>query len=604
MRRYDKRIRPFVDENRPVIVEMTIVMAILTELRENQQVAAVVFSQTQRWRDPKLTWNPLLFNNRTEVVVPQSLLWVPKLFVYNSMETKEMLNEDKFDAKVSHDGTIKLNIPQFVTCLCRLNIDPFPFDTQFCAIAQASPLLNTNEMDINATKPPSDSYFAGNAEWEVMNVSVRHMKFLEDGEYRSEVHYILHLRRRPIYYITVIVAPTFLISALSILGIFSPGTNDGPRNEKVSLGLGSLLAMTVLLDIVAGAMPKSNSIPLLGYYIVAVILLCAVAVGISMASLAINRQLIHKGKLPTRLTYRMLLVSPFKDSAVILLCAVAVGISMASLAINRQLIHKGKLPTRLTYRMLLVSPFKDSAVILLCAVAVGISMASLAINRQLIHKGKLPTRLTYRMLLVSPFKDSAVILLCAVAVGISMASLAINRQLIHKGKLPTRLTYRMLLVSPFKDSAVILLCAVAVGISMASLAINRQLIHKGKLPTRLTYRMLLVSPFKDSKKRRHTCTTKILDCVAECEQPKSLQFPDLELIYSRLLEIAESQRSFRRKLEMQLLRKSVELEWNKVFSRFDYFFLFIFELLNLIILLMFLRNGFLPVPQLPNDFAV
>ncbi|VDM41119.1 unnamed protein product [Toxocara canis] len=444
MRRYDKRIRPFVDENRPVIVEMTIVMAILTELvamkkhpalnflslqRENQQVAAVVFSQTQRWRDPKLTWNPLLFNNRTEVVVPQSLLWVPKLFVYNSMETKEMLNEDKFDAKVSHDGTIKLNIPQFVTCLCRLNIDPFPFDTQFCAIAQASPLLNTNEMDINATKPPSDSYFAGNAEWEVMNVSVRHMKFLEDGEYRSEVHYILHLRRRPIYYITVIVAPTFLISALSILGIFSPGTNDGPRNEKVSLGLGSLLAMTVLLDIVAGAMPKSNSIPLLALH-------------------------------------------------------------------------------------------------------------------------------------------------------------------------------QLILPSGYYIVAVILLCAVAVGISMASLAINRQLIHKGKLPTRLTYRMLLVSPFKDSKKRRHTCTTKILDCVAECEQPKSLQFPDLELIYSRLLEIAESQRSFRRKLEMQLLRKSVELEWNKVFSRFDYFFLFIFELLNLIILLMFLRNGFLPVPQLPNDFAV
>lgn len=35
---------------------------------------------------------------------------------------------------------------------------------------------------------------------------------------------------------------------------------------QVSLGLGSLLAMTVLLDIVAGAMPKSNSIPLLGEF--------------------------------------------------------------------------------------------------------------------------------------------------------------------------------------------------------------------------------------------------------------------------------------------------------------------------------------------------
>lgn len=27
----------------------------------------------------------------------------------------------------------------------------------------------------------------GNAEWEVMNVTVRQMKFMEDGEYRAEV---------------------------------------------------------------------------------------------------------------------------------------------------------------------------------------------------------------------------------------------------------------------------------------------------------------------------------------------------------------------------------------------------------------------------------
>jgi hypothetical protein len=61
------------------------------------------------------------------------------------------------------------------------------------------------------------------------------MRFLEDGEYRAEAHFIVHLHRRPIYYLTVIVAPTFLISALSILGIFSPNSNDGPRNEKVSV---------------------------------------------------------------------------------------------------------------------------------------------------------------------------------------------------------------------------------------------------------------------------------------------------------------------------------------------------------------------------------
>uniref|UniRef100_A0AC34F9M9 Neurotransmitter-gated ion-channel ligand-binding domain-containing protein n=1 Tax=Panagrolaimus sp. ES5 TaxID=591445 RepID=A0AC34F9M9_9BILA len=291
---------------------MTIVLGILTELRENQQVMSVVISHVQKWTDPKLKWDIEKFNGVKQVVVPQSLIWVPKLFIYNSLDTKDMLTDNRYDLRVWHNGRVKINIPQFVTCICRLQIDMFPFDTQFCAIALASPLLNTEEMDVNATQPPPDSYFAGNAEWEVMNVTVRHMKFMEEGEYRAEIHYILHLHRRPIYYITVIVAPTFLISALSILGIFSPGSNDGPRSEKVSLGLGSLLALTVLLDIVAGAMPKSNSVPLLGYYIIAEIFLCAVGVGISMGFLALSKQFIQTEKMPSAMAYKLLWMEPKK----------------------------------------------------------------------------------------------------------------------------------------------------------------------------------------------------------------------------------------------------------------------------------------------------
>ena len=32
-----------------------------------------------------------------------------------------------------------------------------------------------------------DSYFTGNAEWSLFNVSVRHMRFQEEGEERVEV---------------------------------------------------------------------------------------------------------------------------------------------------------------------------------------------------------------------------------------------------------------------------------------------------------------------------------------------------------------------------------------------------------------------------------
>lgn len=121
---------------------------------------SVVISHVQKWNDPKLKWDIEKFNGVKQVVVPQSLIWVPKLFIYNSLDTKDMLTDNRYDLRVWHDGRVKINIPQFVTCICRLSIDMFPFDTQFCAIALASPLLNTEEMDVNATQPPPDSYFA------------------------------------------------------------------------------------------------------------------------------------------------------------------------------------------------------------------------------------------------------------------------------------------------------------------------------------------------------------------------------------------------------------------------------------------------------------
>ncbi|PAV56878.1 hypothetical protein WR25_20680 isoform C [Diploscapter pachys] len=264
-----------------------------------------------------------------------------------------------------------------------------------------------------------DSYFTGNAEWSLFNVSVRHMRFQEEGEERVEIHYIFHLKRKPTYYLTVIVAPTFLISALSILGIFSSSSNEGPRGEKVSLGLGSLLAMSVLLGIVAGAMPKSNSIPLLGYYILIVILLCAIAVTVSMIFLSVSRYYIHREQMPSKKLFRALFMDEYRK----------------------------------------------------------------------------------------------------------------RRNTVNRGA-----------YFPYSEDS---------------------------------------------------------NCV-----PTISKIPELNMIYQTIEEIAESHRSMRRKLEQKAHKKLVEKEWNRVFTRFDYFFLSLFELLNLAALTIFLRVAWLPTPELDPEVSL
>ncbi len=81
----------------------------------------------------------------------------------------------------------------------------------------------------------------------------------------SAVYYDLKITREPNYYITTFVWPTFLINCLSIIGIFSPFNESGEREEKVTMGLTTLLTMAVILMIIAGDMPKSaDGVSLLG----------------------------------------------------------------------------------------------------------------------------------------------------------------------------------------------------------------------------------------------------------------------------------------------------------------------------------------------------
>ena len=37
----------------------------------------------QKWTDYKLSWDPLKYNNITEIRLPQKILWKPDILMYN-----------------------------------------------------------------------------------------------------------------------------------------------------------------------------------------------------------------------------------------------------------------------------------------------------------------------------------------------------------------------------------------------------------------------------------------------------------------------------------------------------------------------------------------
>jgi hypothetical protein len=80
-----------------------------------------------------------------------------------------------------------------------------------------------------------------------------------------DVFYDIKIQRKPVYYIFTFVVPSFIITTIAIIGIFSPFSDAGHREEKVTMGLTTLLTMAVILLIITDTMPKSpEGVPLLG----------------------------------------------------------------------------------------------------------------------------------------------------------------------------------------------------------------------------------------------------------------------------------------------------------------------------------------------------
>uniref|UniRef100_A0A914UHY6 Uncharacterized protein n=1 Tax=Plectus sambesii TaxID=2011161 RepID=A0A914UHY6_9BILA len=161
----------------------------------------------------------------------------------------------------------------------------FPFDVQNCTLHILSWTLSADEMDIFPSYPADLGPYREHAEWDLISFSARRT-LTTYGNLSSpfvDVYYDIVIQRKPTYYLTTFVLPSFIITTLAIVGIFSPFTDSGGREEKVTMGLTTLLTMSIILLLVTEQMPKSSEgVPLLGLYILFQIALSASASCISI----------------------------------------------------------------------------------------------------------------------------------------------------------------------------------------------------------------------------------------------------------------------------------------------------------------------------------
>ncbi|XP_070534150.1 acetylcholine receptor subunit alpha-like [Ptychodera flava] len=112
-----------------VFIEMAVVKVIDLDVVQKFIVINALVKQT--WMDWRLTWDPSKNSGIEYLVVPSEKLWLPQVYVRNTMDTLEQPRVPRY-FRLQSDGNLTSTAINQLKSHCHIDLEYFPFDRQIC----------------------------------------------------------------------------------------------------------------------------------------------------------------------------------------------------------------------------------------------------------------------------------------------------------------------------------------------------------------------------------------------------------------------------------------------------------------------------------------
>lgn len=155
---------------------------------------------------------------------------------------------------------------------CSVEVSSFPFDEQECSLTFASASYGSNMLEIHSIRPlgkqDKSEHLDEDGEWEFKRMYVHISRKIsqrhEDARLEYPlITYTLKIKRRPLYYIMLMIIPCVLCTLLVLASFAIPPENG----ERIGFCSTVMLSISVYLLIMADMLPeKSDTLPVLGVY--------------------------------------------------------------------------------------------------------------------------------------------------------------------------------------------------------------------------------------------------------------------------------------------------------------------------------------------------
>uniref|UniRef100_A0A914DZY8 Uncharacterized protein n=1 Tax=Acrobeloides nanus TaxID=290746 RepID=A0A914DZY8_9BILA len=301
MNGYNNRVIPKRTPDDAVVVGFSVELYQIIEVNEPQQYMLLNAWLVERWKDHMLYWNPDKFDGLSDIILPKTDIWIPDTTLYNSLvmddvDTRRVTNAKVSTLKNEKTALVELLYPTLYKFTCNLDLRFFPFDIQSCKMTFGSWTYDNKGIDYfahNASGQPAigTSHCIENEGWNILGTKVirREVKYQCCVNKYTLLEFYLHIQRKPLFYLINLIAPTSVITLIAIIGFFSSSTVHDTREEKITLGITTLLSMSILIFMVSDQMPSTSSfIPLIGWFYTSMMML--ISTGTLAASLVIYIQ--------------------------------------------------------------------------------------------------------------------------------------------------------------------------------------------------------------------------------------------------------------------------------------------------------------------------
>nr|API81616.1 nicotinic acetylcholine receptor alpha 16 [Cancer borealis] len=274
---YDRNVRPVRNASNPIIIQLGITLTQIFDMDEKNQVLTTNVWLDQEWVDELLRWDKNEYNGLETIRLPCEKIWLPDIVLYNNADdyTRGYMQSK---AMVGHQGKVFWPPPTKFRSTCPVDVTYFPFDDQTCILKLGSWIYDGFQVDVtNRTADVDLTNYIPNGEWELLEARIiRNVIYYSCcPEPFPDVTITITIRRKTLYYMYNVVLPCMMMSVLTLL-VFCLPPDSG---EKIALGVTVLLAFSVFMLAIAEKMPEtSESIPLIGIYLTAVMTITSISI--------------------------------------------------------------------------------------------------------------------------------------------------------------------------------------------------------------------------------------------------------------------------------------------------------------------------------------